>query len=140
MENQTKFKISQFFATAFFIFWILETLYFNIEYGFHMKAINENEKICDNIALNLLGISLFFLLYIFHDFIKLYAFLNLNSIVFNLDKKKKTNTEEECLEKAKFLAVETFEEKKDTDGEILPTEYIFYNEHLIELIKYCREQ
>jgi len=31
-------------------FWIVETTYFLIAYGWHWKAINEAEKMCDNIV------------------------------------------------------------------------------------------
>lgn len=31
-------------------FWILETAYFIVVYGWHKKAINEAEKICDDIV------------------------------------------------------------------------------------------
>jgi hypothetical protein len=40
-------KILFFVGTSF---WIVETSYFLIAYGWHLKAINEAEKICDNIA------------------------------------------------------------------------------------------
>jgi hypothetical protein len=31
-------------------FWIIETSYFLIAYGWHWKAINEAEKMCDNVV------------------------------------------------------------------------------------------
>ncbi len=31
-------------------FWMVETAYFLIAYGWHWKAINEAEKMCDNIV------------------------------------------------------------------------------------------
>lgn len=31
-------------------FWLIETIYFLIAYGWHWKAINEAEKVCDNIV------------------------------------------------------------------------------------------
>ena len=30
-------------------FWLIETLYFLIKYGWHLNPINESEIICDNI-------------------------------------------------------------------------------------------
>lgn len=31
-------------------FWLIETTYFLIAYGWHLKAINKAEKMCDNIV------------------------------------------------------------------------------------------
>lgn len=31
-------------------FWIIETAYFLIVYGWHWKAINDSEKLCDDIV------------------------------------------------------------------------------------------
>lgn len=39
--------------------WVIETAYFLIAYGWHLKAINDNEKICDNIVVYIWAVSLF---------------------------------------------------------------------------------
>jgi hypothetical protein len=48
-------------------------------------------------------------------------------------------TEAECLEFAENNAAEVLEEITDENG-YLPTEYIYYKEQLIEIIKFCQTQ
>lgn len=43
-------KYSKVYFNLGFLFWIAETIYFLIKHGWHWKAINEQEQICDNIA------------------------------------------------------------------------------------------
>ena len=45
-----KWNIAKSLCITGTLFWIIETIYFLIVYGFHWKAINESEKMCDNIV------------------------------------------------------------------------------------------
>jgi hypothetical protein len=58
-------------------------------------------------------------------------------------------SEEKCIDMAYKLSIDTSPEKVITkkevnkelglnEGDVLPTEFIFYEEHLIKLIRYCR--
>lgn len=46
----TKWNWSKLLLWAAMIFWLLETAYFTFMYGWHYEAINEAERICDNIV------------------------------------------------------------------------------------------
>lgn len=45
-----KWNIAKVLCITGTLFWIIETIYFLIVYGFHWKAINEAENMCDNIV------------------------------------------------------------------------------------------
>ena len=71
MKWYTKFiyKTARHLLSAGAWLWAAETAYFLIKYGWHLRAINEAEKICDNIAsmMMLSGIAMYvvvFLLFI----------------------------------------------------------------------------
>lgn len=53
MENKKivllKWFLCKLIAKISIAFWALETVYFIIVYGWHLKAINGNEQICDEI-------------------------------------------------------------------------------------------
>jgi heme/copper-type cytochrome/quinol oxidase subunit 2 len=50
-------KLSKIIYSIAFIFWLFETVYFLIYYGWHLRAINDSEKLCDNIFLSLFAIG-----------------------------------------------------------------------------------
>ncbi|MCK9281346.1 MAG: hypothetical protein M0P71_12045 [Melioribacteraceae bacterium] len=80
MTKKTKFKISKIFGIIFLIFWQVETWYFIIRDGWHLKAITEAEKTCDGIASMFLIISCIFFFSILYDIVKLFARCNITSI------------------------------------------------------------
>lgn len=45
-----KWNLAKILCLAGISFWLVETTYFLIAYGWHWKAINEAEKMCDNIV------------------------------------------------------------------------------------------
>jgi hypothetical protein len=45
-----KWSLAKLFCLIGTFFWIIETSYFLIAYGWHWKAINEAEKMCDSIV------------------------------------------------------------------------------------------
>lgn len=52
-----RWKIMNIFIVLGLLWWFSETSYFIGKYGWHLKAINYNEKICDYIATALLWIA-----------------------------------------------------------------------------------
>ena len=80
MTKKTKFRISQIFGISFLLFWQFTTWYFIIRDGWHLKAITEAEKTCDNIAFMLLAISVIFFFSILYDIVKLFVYANIISI------------------------------------------------------------
>ena len=86
MKNKIKFKLSNYFAVLFLVFWQAETWFFIIKDGWHWHAITEAEKICDNVSLWLLTISGMFIFSILYDVAKMFAYANITSITINKEK------------------------------------------------------
>ena len=86
MKNKTKFKLANYFAVLFIIFWQVETWFFIIRDGWHLHAVTEAEKICDNISGWLLTIAVFFIFSILYDVAKMFAYANITSITINKEK------------------------------------------------------
>ena len=61
MENRRKtlkkWKLFKTFFVIGFLFWISETIIFLFIYGWHLKATEQPEVICDNISLTIYGLS-----------------------------------------------------------------------------------
>lgn len=53
------FKLLKELLNVTILFWVIETSYFLIKYGWHTKAINNAEKTCDQIVGVCLNISVF---------------------------------------------------------------------------------
>lgn len=51
------YNISIFSIVIALSFWLVETVFFNIVYGWHYKAINEAEKLCDDISTNIASVG-----------------------------------------------------------------------------------
>lgn len=79
MTNKKKFKISNSFAAASISFWMLETIFFIIRDGWHLKTETIEEKICDNICGYLIIISIIFFLSILYDMVKIFSGLNIEN-------------------------------------------------------------
>ena len=73
MKAKTKLFLSKLFLFGGVLFWILETLFFIIIYGWHWNAYNVIEKICDNFAMWLITIGFAFFWSLVFDIAELYV-------------------------------------------------------------------
>lgn len=73
MTSKTKLKISQYSAIIFIIFWQCESWFFIIKNGWHLRAITQAEKICDNIASGILTISFIFFISLIYEIVEIYV-------------------------------------------------------------------
>ena len=86
MKLKTRFKVSNYFAILFFIFWQAETWFFIIRDGWHWRAVTTEEKICDNIAGWILAIAFMFIFSVLYDIARMFANANITSITINKEK------------------------------------------------------
>ena len=84
MKLKTRFKLSNYFAILFFIFWQAETWFFIIRDGWHWHAVTAEEKICDNIAVWILTIAFMFIFSVLYDIARMFA--NMTSITISKEK------------------------------------------------------
>lgn len=72
MKSKTKFKISKIFGMSFLVFWQLETWFFIIRDGWHLKAMSREEIACDAISTILLQLSVIFFVWLLFDLIQVH--------------------------------------------------------------------
>ena len=73
-ELKTIWKCAKFFGITAFVLWMLETLFFLIKDGWHLKAITTAEVYLDEIVIVLfqlfIGVSTYVIVGLFYNFLK----------------------------------------------------------------------
>ena len=65
-----KWKACSYMLKASIFFWFTETIYFLYTYGWHLKAINSNEQLCDEIYYYGVAVSFFLFISVLIDIVK----------------------------------------------------------------------
>lgn len=72
---------SAWFARAGIIFWLIETIIFIVEHGWHLGAINDAEILCDGIARALMLIAIVFFFNAIYHIVSHFATVDSVSII-----------------------------------------------------------